>query len=763
MYPYLDQNRTIRERVEDLLQRMSIQEKVGQVNQHLYGWQCYTKKGDTIELTEQFKKHVEWGGGLGALYGLFRADPWSKVTFDNGILERDSRKVANQIQAYVQSHSRWHIPALFIEECPHGHLGLESISYPTNIGKGNSFNVSLMEKVAQYCAMELTNKGVHLALVSTLDLMKDPRWGRSEECFSEDPIVSAKMTEAIISGFQGTMIDDRNFLDKKVSEVKKQSHHMGVVLKHCIGQGEALGGHNAGTVPIGHREFLDIYTSLLQSTKNAMGIMAAYNDIDGVPCHSHPTLFEELLRKQYGFQGITMADGLALDRLDTLYPSAFKRADKALQAGIDLSLWDETYTKIEPGITSGKIKESSLDRSVRRVLAIKFLLGLFDHPMIQESEWHWKEDAKNINLKVAKESITLLKNKGVLPIHKAVDKIAVIGPNANTIYHMLGDYTPFQTKEQQSKTIYQYLQKKLPTTKVVYAKGCEVRKQTNQEEFIKEAIKIASTSDIIIAVLGGSSAREFDIDFLANGAVSSKTENMDCGENVDVASLQLGGKQEFLLQQLSKLKKPIITILIQGRPYDLTTVERVSDAMLVAWYPGQEGGHAIVETLLGNYNPSGRLSITYPRSSNQLPMYYYQREVPKQEHYFDMSGKPLYPFGYGLSYTTFVYTNLLCTAFKDKIEVKVTVKNTGKTPGQISTLLFVKLFGGSIIQRTKLLKDFRKDTLQQEEQKTLLFTLHSEDFYYVDVDNQFHCANKAKIMIEDLSIDVILADDISIE
>ena len=197
-YPYQNPELTIRQRVEDLLARLSLSEKVGQVNQHLYGWECYKKEQEAVELTEKFKNHVQWGGGLGALYGLFRADPWSKVDDKNGIAAKDSWKVANQVQEYVISHSRWGIPALIVEECPHGHQGLESISYPTNVGRGSSFNLELVEQTSRLMAKELAAKGVHLALVSTLDLLKDPRWGRSEECFGEDPILSARMSEAIV-------------------------------------------------------------------------------------------------------------------------------------------------------------------------------------------------------------------------------------------------------------------------------------------------------------------------------------------------------------------------------------------------------------------------------------------------------------------------------------------------------------------------------------------------------------------------------------
>ncbi|KAF1297517.1 beta-glucosidase [Enterococcus sp. JM4C] len=754
-YPYQNPELSIRQRVEDLISRMSLQEKVGQVNQHLYGWECYKKADDGITLTENFTEHVAWGGGIGALYGLFRSDPWSKVDYSNGIEAKDSWKVTNKIQEYIITHSRWGIPALIAEECPHGHQALDSISYPTNIGRGSTFNPELLQKTSQLMAQELAAKGVHLALVSTLDLMKDPRWGRAEECFGEDPIVSAKMTEAVVAGFQGNLIDDQSrFIDYSVLEINKTPQQIGVILKHCIAQGEAQGGHNSGTVPIGNREFADVYTPLLASTRNAVGVMAAYNDIDGVPCHTNRALFETQLRDQQGFQGIVMADGIALDRLQDVYEEQTEAAADALAAGVDLSLWDETYTKIEDGVTAGIVNEADLDAAVRRVLAIKFLLGLFEQPYVEDPSEKWatlQAESELLNEEIAKESLTLLKNNDMLPLQADKKKIAVIGPNADDIYHLLGDYSAPQSEKQQEKTIYREIKNEFATAEVVYAEGCEIRNEENQQEKLAEALTVAKDADYLIAVLGGSSARNFDMEFLRNGAVTSKGINMDSGENVDVASLSLGGKQEQLLTELANLGKPLLTILVQGRPYDLTAVERLSDAVLVAWFPGQEGGKAIAKTLSGENNPSGRLSVSYPRNSQQLPVYYYQRDASKQEDYYDLSGQPLHQFGEGLSYTNFAYEALQVKMNIDNLEVSVKVKNTGSVAGKVSSLVFVKLYGGAVIQRKKFLKDFRKDFLEPNETIELTFTLTPNDFRYMNVNNHWHFAKKAKIMIGDLS------------
>nr|WP_259469707.1 glycoside hydrolase family 3 N-terminal domain-containing protein [Enterococcus lactis] len=731
---------------------MNIAEKVGQVNQHLYGWEYYEKNGDKNELTEKLKEHVKWGGGLGALYGLFRSDPWSKTDYKNGILAKESWKVANLVQEYVLKHSRWKIPVLLVEECPHGHQGLDGISYPTNIGRGNTFNVALLEQTSRLMAKELAAKGVHLALVSTLDLAKDPRWGRTEECFGEDPILSARFSEAVVRGFQGEIISEKvSFLDQTVEEINKKKDQIGVVLKHCIAQGEALGGHNSGTVTIGRREFSDIYEPLLKSTRNAVGVMAAYNDIDGVPCHINRALFEQTLRKEIGYQGIVMADGVALDRLSDVFTDKKTAAAYALAAGIDLSLWDETYTKIAEAIDDQVVDEKLLDQAVRRVLSVKFLLGLFEQPFANDPKEYWDhlmEESEHLNLETVKESITLLKNDGILPLDQQVKNIAVIGPNAHDVYHLLGDYSAPQTEDRLKKTIVQEIKTEFPQSTVSYAQGCEVRNQEDQEEKLLEAVTLAQNSDVIIAVLGGSSARNFDMEFLRNGAVSSKGINMDSGENVDVASLSLGGYQQQLIEQLYQLGKPIITILVQGRPYDLMKIESFTNAIATAWFPGQEGGKAIAQMISGRNNPSGRLSLSYPRNSQQLPVYYYQRAASKQENYYDLSGSPFYPFGHGLSYTTFEYSQMEVKTDIDKVIISIKVKNTGSVSGKTSTLVYVRLIDGAVIQRTKLLKAFRKDDLQSQEERLLVFELTSEDFSYMDIDDKRHYAKKAVITVE---------------
>src|SRR5699024_3383500 len=638
--------------------------------------------------------------------------------------------------------------------------GLGSISYPTNIGKGNSFNTELIKNSSRAIATEMSNKGIHLALVSTLDLARDPSWGRTEECFGEDPYLASEFTKAVVQGFQGDLITEEDFTQKRVSEISKEKNNIGVVLKHLIAQGDALGGHNAGAVNIGEREFMDIHYPLLKSVSNAAGVMAAYNDIDGVPCHSNYTLLEKMLREENNFKGIVMADGTALDRLINIYGSKEQAASNALRAGVDLSLWDKTYLSIENGIQKGIIVEDVLDKAVYRVLSLKFLLGLFDNPYVGEQTAGYMEmlnQHQKINEEMASESVTLLKNNGILPYTDNKEKVAVIGPNADSLYNLLGDYTSPQTNLMQNNTLYNSIKELYSQSEVFYAHGCEIRNTEKQDELLNEAVELASHCDKIVLILGGSSTREFDMEFLKQGAVSSSEGlNMDTGENVDVASLSLGGKQMELLHSLKQLGKPIISILIQGRPYDIEEITELSEDVIVGWYPGQMGSNVISKILKGEINPSGKLSLSYPRSSGQLPVYYNHRDIEQNSNYYDEPGDPLFDFGYGLSYTKYSYDDLIMPKELSKqklldgndFEVSITVKNIGNYTGKESILLFVKLIGGSIIQRTKILRKFKKIELKSGEEKRITFKLNYDDICYYD--NGYHLTDFIEIRIGNL-------------
>ncbi|TCN27499.1 glycoside hydrolase family 3 N-terminal domain-containing protein [Mesobacillus foraminis] len=729
-------NETTYDRVETLLANMTLREKVGQVNQKLYGWEVYSKTDTGYELTENFKEHVQRWDGIGVLYGLFRSDPWSAVNFENGITEEDSAEVANMIQQYVKEHTRLGIPVLLSEECSHGHQGLDSMITPVNLGIGATWNPELHEKLMAAVAEEVRAKGAHLALVSTLDILRDPRWGRSEECFSEDPYLASRLTESVLKGMQGEQGD-------VIQEGK-----MVPVLKHFAAQGNGTGGKNAAPATIGERELREIHLPPMVAAirSGALACMAAYNEIDGISCHANGYLLNHILREEFGFKGAVMADGCALDNLVALTQSRERAAALALENGVDISLWDDVYITLESAVETGLVSEEKLNEAVRRVLTLKFKMGLFDQPLLESLQQQQdKEQARNINLESARQSIVLLKNEGILPLSKDFKKIAIIGPNADSVYNQLGDYTPFQ-REEDVITVLKGIKSLAKESEVAYEKGCGIR--SGDPEGLEKAVHLAGDSDVAIVVLGGSSARNFDAQFDLNGAVVNTTgeEEMDCGENVDVANLELGGLQLELLQKVMETGTPTVVVLIQGRPHAIPWIAEHAPAILSAWYPGQMGGQAIAEILFGDVNPSGRLPVSIPRSSMQLPVYYNYKDGGYKKDFFDMSGNALYPFGFGLSYTEFNYENLLVTKptisadqllAGETFSITVDVTNKGNHDGYEVIQLYLKGKGSSITRRVKELKGFKKVWLAAGETIEVTFELGAEELQVFSSRNTY--------------------------
>lgn len=732
MEKYKDKQQPIQARVEDLLARMTLKEKVGQLNQNMYGWDAYRKTGQGIELTEVFRDQVAFGDGMGALYGLFRADPWSAVTYENGIPTENNAKIANKVQRYVIENTRLGIPVLLSEECPHGHQALDGTLIPANIGAGSTWNPELMEEMYAYVAAEIRSRGGHLGLISTLDILREPRWGRSEECYSEDPYLAASLTASAVRGLQGTSSQDLQRPDKVVA-----------VLKHFCAQGACEGGRNAWPVAIGERELREIHLPGMKAgvAAGAMGCMAAYNEIDGIPCHANSALLTGLLREEWGFEGIVMADGQAVDRLLKQAGDHERAASAALSAGVDLSLWDTSFTTLESAVSNGIANREWIDRAVRRVLHLKFTLGLFDNPYTDESraaEVVGSQEIRAKNLQVAKESVVLLKNDNqTLPLRKDLKKIAVIGPNADKLYNQLGDYTSIQ-REGTGITVLQGIRNTAPEhVEIEYAPGCEILNPSKAG--FAEAVAAAQMADVVVLVVGGSSARNFDIEFDSNGAAILSGTNpteMNCGEGVDLADLRLGGVQEELVREIAATGKPVVAVLIQGRPHAITSIVDLCDAVLCGWYPGQEGGQAIGEILFGQYNPDGKLSVSLPRSSAQLPVHYNAKDMGKKPVYLDTSAEPLFPFGYGMSYTTFSYSGLRLVrediSKEDldngrTVEVQVDIENTGTLSGAEVVQLYIKDLEASITRRVKELKGYRKLKLDPGERRTVTLHLGKEE------------------------------------
>lgn len=707
---------TYRAKAKELLANMTLQEKIGQLNQKLYGFGIYERNGDEISFSQEFKDEVEKYGGLGTLYGLYRADPWSQKDYENGLYGENAVKAYNQMQEYVLEYSRLNIPALLSTECPHGHQALDSYLLPVNLNMGATFHPELIHSAYSVCGKQLRQMGVDLALISLLDVVRDPRWGRSEECFSEDPYLCSRMAEQIVKAVQ----------DEGVS----------VVAKHFAAQGECTGGINASAARIGERELREIHLPAMKACADAGvdGVMAAYNEIDGVFCHANHHLLTDILRDEMGFDGVVMADGCAIDQLNVVTGDCVRSGAAALRAGVDIGLWDEAYGHLDEALEKGYITEEDIDRAVLRVLELKVKRGLFESPLLDENQKpeEYSYEKYPQALQIARESVVLLENRNdILPLSKETRKIAVIGPNADAVYNQLGDYSP-QVKRENCSTVLDGVRSYLGD-KAVYARGCGVFDGTQEE--LEEAVKLAEQSDITILVLGGSSSRFGEVSFDANGAaISEHGVSMDCGEGVDTAELSFPAVQRELAEKIFATGSKVITVIIGGRAYALDEVAEKSDAVLYGFYPGMQGGKAIGEILFGEVNPSGRLPVSLPRCTGQLPVYYNYKNSYRSMHYYNIPDGAAYTFGYGKSYTNFEYEDIsfgkkdvaIEELHKNGIQVEMSIKNIGEQDGYAVPLVYIAGEQGSVVRRAKELKGFQKIWLKKGESKKVSIFLPSE-------------------------------------
>lgn len=726
---------------KELLDKMTLQEKIGQLNQKLYGFGIYERNGEEISFSQEFKDEVEKYGGLGTLYGLYRADPWSQKNYENGLYGENAVKAYNKMQEYVLEHSRLRIPALLSTECPHGHQALDSYLLPVNLNMGATFNTELIHSAYSVCGKQLRQMGVDLALISLLDVVRDPRWGRSEECFSEDPYLCSKMAEQVVKAVQ----------DEGVS----------VVAKHFAAQGECTGGINASAARIGERELREIHLPAMKACADAGvdGVMAAYNEIDGVFCHANRHLLTDILRDEMGFEGVVMADGCAIDQLNVVTGDCVHSAAAALRAGVDIGLWDEAYGRLEEALENGYITEEDIDRAVLRVLELKIKRGIFKHPLLDENQKleDYSYEKYPQALDIARESVVLLENRNqILPLSKEQRKIAVIGPNADAVYNQLGDYSP-QVKREKCSTVLDGVRSYFGDN-VVYARGCGVFEGTQEEQ--TEAVKLAEQSDITILVLGGSSSRFGEVSFDANGAaISEHGVSMDCGEGVDTSELSLPIEQRELAEKIFATGSKVITVIIGGRAYALDTIAEKSDAVLYAFYPGMQGGKAIAEILFGDVNPSGRLPVSLPRCSGQLPVYYNYKNSYRSMHYYNIPDGAAYTFGYGKSYTEFVYEDVsfgntevaLDELHKNGIQAEMTIKNVGEYDGYAVPLVYIAGEQGSVVRRAKELKGFKKVWLKKGESKRVSILLPAEAFAVWNFEMEFKVEpGRVKLILEEM-------------
>ena len=747
---YKNKNLSPKERAKDLLKYMTVSEKVGQLNQRLYGFNIYEVKDNEIIFTKEFEEEVQKYSGLGVLYGLYRSDPWSSKNFETGLVGVNAIKAYNKLQKYVLDNSRLKIPVLHSTECPHGHQALDGYLLPVNLSMGATFNPELVAKAYEICGEQLKSMGVNFALISLLDILRDPRWGRSEECFGEDPYHSSKMAKAIVKAVQSKGVD--------------------VVAKHFAGQGECTGGINASAARIGERELREIHLPAMEACceENVKGVMAAYNEIDGVYCHANKNLLTNILRDEMGFEGIVMADGVAIDQLNRMTSDYVLSGAKALKAGVDVGLWDISFGKLEEALEKGFISMEDLDKSVLRVLERKFEQGLFENPYLLENEDFKKYNYENYDhsLQLAKQSVVLLKNEdNILPLNSNKKlKIAIIGPNGNDIYNQLGDYTPY-IKEEDGITILKGIKNFVKNNnldiEVNYLKGCSIL--DDSFENIEESVKLAKKSDLVILALGGSSSRFGEVTFDSNGAaIANSKVAMDCGEGMDCANLELPRKQNILAQEIFKVCKNVVSILVGGRPYAISNISENSNALLYSFYPGIKGGEAIAEILFGKISPSGRLPVSIPRHTGQIPVYYNYKSSYGALNYYDLEKTPLYTFGDGLSYTKFEYSNISLSKkeldkknLDENISINITVKNIGNFDSYTVLQLYTYHKQSSTIRRIRELKAFEKVFIKKDEEKEITITIPKKSFYIWNEDMEFVIENgEVELYLKDTDKDI---------
>ncbi|WP_405629721.1 glycoside hydrolase family 3 N-terminal domain-containing protein [Streptomyces sp. NBC_01174] len=706
---FCDPEAPVADRVRDLLSRMTLTEKVGQVNQRMYGWDAYERTPSGHRLTDAFRAEVAACDGMGALYGLQRADPWSGVTAETGIGAADGARVSDAVQRHVVENTRLGIPVLLVEEMPHGLQALDGTVLPVNLAVGATWNPELYEEAAALAAGQLRARGGHVALVSALDLVRDPRWGRAEECFGEDPYLAARFTEALVRGVQGPD-GDRIGPDRAA-----------VVLKHFAGQGATVGGRNSAATELGARELHEIHlvAALAGVRAGAAGVMAAYNEFDGVPCAASHHLLTGILRERWGFGGLVMADGLAIDRLVRLAGDPVAAGALALRAGTDLSLWDDCYPRLAEAVRRGLVEESTLDTAVGRVLALKFRLGLFERPYTGVREAEDPTPVEQLSERVARESVTLLAHDGVtLPLAgRHIGRVAVIGPNADSVPQQTGDYTAPQRPGTGGSVLAGIRAAAPGGTDVTYARGCGL--VGGDLSGLPGAVASAAGADVAVLVLGGSSARESGARFDANGAAvvtSGNPVEMTCGEGVDLAGLALPEGQSALLDAVAATGTLVVVVLVQGRPHALPDLTGRAAAVLSAWYPGPWGGRAVADVLFGAAEPQGRLPVSVPRSAAQLPVFYNGKDHGYRG-YVDQPATPVHPFGHGLSYTTVEYgtprlslPSVAVDRFGDgtqPLSCTVRVTNTGGRPVRETVQLYVRrVLGGTSWPRVRELRGF---------------------------------------------------------
>jgi len=753
---YKNPNLSADERTKDLLSRMTIDEKLGQILCFM-GWEMYEIKGSEVTPSEQFKK-LQTNKQAGMLWATYRADPWTKKTLENGLTPESAAKAGNALQKFVIENTRLGIPVFLAEEGAHGHMAIGTTVFPTSLGQAATFNPELIEEMGKVIGAETRAQGAHIVYGPILDLARDPRWSRVEETYGEDPTLISRMGVAMVKGLGG-------------GDLKKATNVVST-LKHFVAYGVPESGQNGNPSIVGRRDLFENFMPPFKDAVDAgaLSIMTSYNSIDGIPSTMNKEYLTDILRNEWKFRGFTVSDLFSIEGIKSSHFVARtnqEAAIKAISAGTNVDLGGQAFAQLKEAVKDGRLAESVVDNAAANVLRLKFEMGLFDQPFVDpkkaKQEVHQQANIE-VARKMAQQSVVLLENKNqVLPLAKKGIRVAVIGPNADNQYNQLGDYTAPQPEES-IITVLEGISAKIGKENLVYEKGCAIRDtiQTN----IPAAIKAAQSADVIVAVVGGSSARDFKTSYQATGAATASKESvsdMESGEGFDRMSLNLMGDQLKLLKALRQTGKPLVVVYIEGRPLDMNWASANADALLTAWYPGEQGGNGIADVLFGDYNPIGRMPISVPRTAGQIPCYY-NKQNPKSHDYVEGDSGPLYSFGYGKSYSTFDYSNLKITPISDfEFNISFDITNSGQYDATEVPQLYLCDEFASVVRPQKQLKDFKHVALKKGETKTVNFKTSKDSFSLIGIDyKRLVEAGNFKVMIGSSSNDIRLNGNIEV-
>ncbi len=750
--PYQDSSRSIDERAADLLARMTLVEKVAQLGSH---WVYELIKDGVTFVPEKAEPLMKDGVGH-----ITRIGGASNVT------PQQSAELANAIQRWLIENTRLAIPAVVHEECCSGYMAKGATVFPQAIGVASTWQPELNEALADVIRQQMRSVGGHHALAPVLDITRDARWGRVEEAFGEDPYLTAQMGIAYVRGIQGSDLRD------------------GVVAtgKHFVGYGMSEGGLNWAPPHLMPRELRDTYLLPFEAAVREAGlasIMNGYHEIDGIPCGANKWLLTDVLRGEWGFDGTVISDYFAVAQLNVYHHVAANRVDAAhlaLEAGLDVELpsTDVFNEELVGAVEAGRVPLELIDQAVLRLLRQKFALGLFEKPYVDSEIVVFDTPAqRSLARQIAQQSLVLLRNEGdLLPLPKTMRSIAVIGPNADSVRNLFGDYS----YPAHIETLLEMMHKKnvfnMPLvsgisaadnfietqsvlsairyaddldTEIFYAQGCGVR-ETSTDGFA-EAVETARNADVAIVVVGDK---------------AGLTDDSTSGEARDRATLDLPGVQAELVKAVYETGTPIVLVLINGRPVTLGWMAEKIPAILECWFPSEEGAAAIKDVLFGDVNPGGKLPISFPRTVGQIPVFYSHPPSGGRSNwkvdYVETSVSPLYPFGYGLSYTSFAFDNLRVSesaAAGELVTIQIDVKNTGSRAGDEVVQVYTNQQVAYITRPLKQLKAFKRLTLQPGETRTVTFDLPVNLLSFVDHRNQLVVSpGTVNVMVGSSSADI---------